>query len=70
LALGHLHNQLNALIDQPGGRRVPRSFEAHLAGEFPAVFTLLLVEPDAMVATKWRAGHALRPAVVTGKSMR
>lgn len=66
VARGHLHNQLNTLIDRPGGRRVARNFAAHLAVEFPAVFTFLL-EPDAIDATNWRAEHALRPAVVTRK---
>lgn len=63
---GHLINQLNALIDRPGPRRVARAFAAHLAVEFPAVFTFLL-EPEAIDATNWRAEHALRPAVVTRK---
>jgi transposase len=66
VARGHLHNQLNALIDRPGPRRIARNFAAHLAVEFPAVFTFLL-EPDAIDATNWRAEHALRPAVVTRK---
>src|SRR5262249_33463899 len=52
-------------IDRPG-RRVARHFAAHLAVEFPAVFTFLL-EPDAIEATNWRAEHALRAAVVTRK---
>jgi transposase len=66
IARGHLQNQLNALIDRPGGSRVARCFAAHLAVEFPAVFTFLL-EPDAIDATNWRAEQALRPAVVTRK---
>lgn len=66
VARGHLHNQLNALIDRPGTRRVAQKFAAHLAIEFPAIFTFLL-EPDAIDATNWRAEHALRPAVVTRK---
>jgi len=66
VARGHLQNQLNVLIDRPGARRVARNFAAHLALEFPAVFTFLL-EPDAIDATNWRAEHALRPAVVTRK---
>jgi transposase len=66
IARGHLENQLNALIDHPGPTRVARRFAAHLAVEFPAVFTFLL-EPDAIDATNWRAEHALRPAVVTRK---
>jgi transposase len=66
VARGHLEHQLNALINRPGSRRVTRNFAAHLAIEFPAVFTFLL-EPDAIDATNWRAEHALRPAVVTRK---
>jgi transposase len=66
VARGHLQNQLNALIDRPGPARLARRFAAHLAVEFPAVFTFLL-EPDAIDATNWRAEHAMRPAVVTRK---
>lgn len=66
VARGHLQNQLNALIERPGARRVARHFAAHLAVEFPAIFTFLL-DPDAIDATNWRAEHALRPAVVTRK---
>jgi transposase len=66
VARGHLQNQFNLLIDRPGSRRVVQNFAAHLALEFPAVFTFLL-EPDAIEATNWRAEHALRPAVVTRK---
>ncbi len=65
-ARGHLQNQLNALIDRPGRARVVQRFAAHLAIEFPAVFTFLL-EPDAIDATNWRAEHAIRPAVVARK---
>jgi transposase len=66
VARGHLMNQLAALIDQPGPSRLARRFAAHLAVEFPAVFTFLYA-PDAVDATNWRAEHALRPAVVTRK---
>jgi transposase len=66
VARGHLQNQLNTLIDQPGPRRVAQRFATHLAIEFPAVFTFLL-EPETIDATNWRAEHALRPAVVTRK---
>lgn len=66
VARGHLQNQLNLLIDRPGRRLVVQRFAAHLAIEFPAVFTFLL-DPDAIDATNWRAEHALRPAVVTRK---
>ncbi len=63
IAPGHLENRLNRLIDQPGGRRVAQRFAAHLAIEYPAVFTFLL--DPAIDATNWRAEQALRPAVVT-----
>jgi transposase len=66
IARGHLQNQLNVLIDRPGTAHVARRFAAHLATEFPAVFTFLL-EPEAIDATNWRAEHALRPAVVARK---
>jgi len=66
VARGHLENQLNTLIDRPGSQRVAQKFAAHLAIEFPAVFTFLL-DPAAIDATNWRAEHALRPAVVTRK---
>ena len=65
VARGHLVNQLNRLIDDPGAARVAQVFAAHLAVEFPAVFTFLL--DPAIDATNWRAEHALRPAVVTRK---
>jgi transposase len=66
VARGHLQNQLNLLIDDPSRRRVVQNFAAHLAIEFPAIFTFLL-EPAAIDATNWRAEQALRPAVVTRK---
>ena len=66
VARGHLVNQLNTLIDRPGAQRVAQQFAAHLALEFPAVFTFLL-DPDTIDATNWRAEHALRPAVVSRK---
>lgn len=66
VARGHLQNQLNVLIDRPGPQRLARLFAAHLAVEFPAIFTFLL-DPDVIDATNWRAEHALRPAVVTRK---
>lgn len=65
VARGHLENQLNRIIDQPGTRRVARRFATHLAIEFPAVFTFLL--DPAIDATNWRAEQALRPAVVSRK---
>jgi transposase len=66
IARGHFESHLNALIDRPGSARVARNFAAHLAIEFPAVFTFLL-DPHAIDATNWRAEHAVRPAVVTRK---
>jgi transposase len=66
IARGHLQNQLNALIERPGPRRIVQNFANHLAIEFPAVFTFLL-EPAVIDATNWRAEQALRPAVVTRK---
>jgi transposase len=65
VARGHLENRLNDLIDQPGRRRVAQRFAAHLAIEYPAVFTFLL--DPAIDATNWRAEQALRPAVVSRK---
>ena len=65
VARGHLENRLNRLIDQPGHRRIAQRFAAHLAIEYPAVFTFLL--DPAIDATNWRAEQALRPAVVTRK---
>ncbi len=47
-------------LSQPAAR-----FAAHLATEFPAVFTFLL--DPSIEATNWRAEQALRPAVVTRK---
>jgi transposase len=66
VARGQLQQQLNALIDRPGPHRLAQNFAAHLAIEFPAVFTFLL-DPDGIDATNWRAEQALRPAVVTRK---
>jgi transposase len=61
VARGHLENRLNRLIDQPGSRRIAQRFAAHLAIEYPAVFTFL--RDPAIDATNWRAEQALRPAV-------
>lgn len=60
IARGHLENRLNHLIDRPGRRRVAQRFAAHLAIEYPAVFTFLL--DPTIEATNWRAEQALRPA--------
>ena len=43
-----------------------RRFAAHLAVEWPALFTFLF-DPTTIDATNWRAEQALRPAVVTRK---
>jgi transposase len=59
VARGHLENRLNRLIDQPGRRHIAQRFAAHLAIEYPAVFTFLL--DPAIDATNWRAEQALRP---------
>lgn len=65
VARGHLVNRFNELIDDVGTTRVAQIFAAHLAIEFPGLFTFLLA-PN-IDATNWRAEQALRPAVVTRK---
>jgi len=65
VARGHLENRLNRLIDQPGRRRIAQRFAAHLAIEYPSVFTFLL--DPAIDATNWRAEQASRSAVVSRK---
>jgi transposase len=57
---------MNRRLDQPGSVTDVQRFAAHLAIEFPALFTFLL-DPMAIEATNWRAEQALRPAVVTRK---
>jgi transposase len=66
VARGHLENQLLNLLTRPGTQHAALTFAAHLAIEWPAVFTFLL-DPTTIEATNWRAEHALRPAVVTRK---
>lgn len=66
VARGHLENRMNRRLDQPGTVADVQRFAAHLAVEFPALFTFLL-DPMAIDATNWRAEQALRPAVVTRK---
>jgi transposase len=66
VARGHLEHRMNRRLDQPGSVTDVQRFAAHLALEFPAIFTFLL-DPSAIDATNWRAEQALRPAVVTRK---
>jgi transposase len=66
VARGHLEHRMNRRLDQPGSVTDVQRFAAHLALEFPALFTFLL-DPTAIDATNWRAEQALRPAVVTRK---
>ena len=65
VARGHLVNRFNELIEEVGSSRTAQIFAAHLAIEFPGVFTFLL--DPTIDATNWRAEQALRPAVVTRK---
>jgi len=64
VARGHLEARLNRRLDRPGTVPDVQRFAAHLAVEFPALFTFLL-DPTTIDATNWRAEQALRPAVVT-----
>jgi transposase len=66
VARGHLIERLNRQLDRPGTVTDVRRFAAHLAVEWPALFTFLF-EPTLIEATNWRAEQALRPAVVTRK---
>jgi transposase len=66
VARGRLLEQLNRLLDHPGTVADVRRFAAHLAVEWPALFTFLF-DPTQIDATNWRAEQALRPAVVTRK---
>jgi transposase len=66
VARGRLLERLNRLLDHPGAVPDVRRFAAHLATEWPALFTFLF-DPTSIDATNWRAEHALRPAVVTRK---
>ena len=47
-------HQPNRLIDDPGPARVARVFAAHLAVEFPAVFTFPF--DLTLDATSWKCG--------------
>ena len=66
VARGHLIERLNHRLDRPGTVTDVRRFAAHLAVEWPALFTFLF-EPALIDATNWRAEQALRPAGVTRK---
>lgn len=66
VARGRLLERLNRQLDHPGTVRDVRRFAAHLAVEWPALFTFLF-DPTTIDATNWRAEQALRPAVVTRK---
>jgi len=64
VARGRLIERLSRQLDRPGTVADVRRFAAHLAVEWPALFTFLF-EPTWIDATNWRAEQALRPAVVT-----
>jgi transposase len=64
IARGQLIERLNRELDRPGTVSDVRRFAAHLAVEWPALFTFLF-DPTMIDATNWRAEQALRPAVVT-----
>ena len=66
VARGRLVERLNRQLDRPGTVTDVRRFAAHLAVEWPALFTFLF-DPTTIDATNWRAEQALRPAVVTRK---
>jgi transposase len=66
VARGRLEARMNRRLDRPGTVPDVQRFAAHLAVEFPALFTFLL-DPMTIDATNWRAEHAIRPAVVTRK---
>lgn len=64
VARGHLIERMSRRLARPGTLSDVRRFAAHLAVEWPALFTVLF-DPTAIDATNWRAEQALRPAVVT-----
>jgi transposase len=66
VARGRLLADVNRRLDYPGTMPDVQRFAAHLAVEFPALFTFLF-DPLTIDATNWRAEQALRPAVVTRK---
>mgnify|MGYP003476833784 FL=1 len=66
VARGHLIERMSRRLERPGTLSDVRRFAAHLAVEWPALFTFLF-DPTTIDATNWRAEQALRPAVVTRK---
>ena len=64
-ARGRLLARLSRLIDNPPPLDDAERFAAHLAIEFPAIFTFLC--DPSVDATNWRAEQAIRPAVVIRK---
>ena len=64
-ARGRLLAGLSRLIDNPPPLDDAERFAAHLASEFPAIFTFLW--DPSVDATNWRAEQAIRPAVVIRK---
>ena len=64
-ARGRLLARLSRLIDNPPRLDDAERFAAHLAIEFPAIFTFLW--DPSVDATNWRAEQAIRPAVVIRK---
>ena len=64
-ARGRLLARLSRLIDNPPPLDDAERFAAHLAREFPALFTFLW--DPSVDATNWRAEQAIRPAVVIRK---
>ena len=64
-ARGRLLARLSRLIDNPPPLDDTERFAAHLAIEFPAIFTFLW--DPSVDATNWRAEQAIRPAVVIRK---
>ena len=64
-ARGRLLARLSRLIDNPPPLDDAERFAAHLASEFPAIFTFLW--DPSVDATNWRAEQAIRPAVVIRK---
>ena len=61
-ARGRLLARLSRLIDKPPPLDDAERFAAHLATEFPAIFTFLW--DPSVDATNWRAEQAIRPAVI------
>jgi hypothetical protein len=66
VARGYYVNRLGRLLDpRPSRLADARRFATHLRTEFEAVFSFLF--DPTLDATNWRAEHALRPAVITGR---